>query len=416
MAVDRTLNRSNGFELRVPEPFVDRMRHGDPADPLLLQVLPMLAERMKAHGYNTHMVTANVATTHIFGLDRGFDSIDRIWQDVPAVYQKIHQVLVLVGKPRLRKRIFSKDFVVGKLSEDIEASKTWLQSTMDAVFNRSRALLDTNTARGEGSFLFLNLMETHFPYHIDDTFKCLSEGPWAKIRELYNLYHLVNQTWLTRESGEIPAHMLNLLRERQRMDWQRMAPVIDEFMRELREKYDATVVFCSDHGDNFGEQGWQYHFSNVTDAGNRVPLLWLDHEQDAGRMEDTAVSARDIYGTILRSVGDPDPSLLSLLEAPQESVPVLQSYWYNNRGKTLPQYRHNQIAFVVGDQRYAFRHNRWYSAPVTQADQPEPAFELLDPGVNPLEEALEGAQRMAALRETFAEFLSFSDQVMNQAA
>lgn len=39
------VDRSNGFELRVPEPFVARMRCGDPDDPLLRQVLPMLAER-----------------------------------------------------------------------------------------------------------------------------------------------------------------------------------------------------------------------------------------------------------------------------------------------------------------------------------------------------------------------------------
>jgi len=33
-----------GFAVRVPRGFVARMRHGDPADPLLLQVLPQLAE------------------------------------------------------------------------------------------------------------------------------------------------------------------------------------------------------------------------------------------------------------------------------------------------------------------------------------------------------------------------------------
>lgn len=40
-----------GFALRVPRSFVARMRHGDPGDPLLLQVLPQLAELEHAHGY-----------------------------------------------------------------------------------------------------------------------------------------------------------------------------------------------------------------------------------------------------------------------------------------------------------------------------------------------------------------------------
>lgn len=40
-----------GFALRVPRGFVARMRHGDPRDPLLLQVLPQLAERDEAPGF-----------------------------------------------------------------------------------------------------------------------------------------------------------------------------------------------------------------------------------------------------------------------------------------------------------------------------------------------------------------------------
>lgn len=42
-----------GFPLRVPRPYVDRMRHGDPADPLLRQVLPSLEELKQVPGYIT---------------------------------------------------------------------------------------------------------------------------------------------------------------------------------------------------------------------------------------------------------------------------------------------------------------------------------------------------------------------------
>jgi EF-P beta-lysylation protein EpmB len=40
-----------GFPLRVPRGFVARMRHGDPFDPLLLQVLPRTAEHDVAEGF-----------------------------------------------------------------------------------------------------------------------------------------------------------------------------------------------------------------------------------------------------------------------------------------------------------------------------------------------------------------------------
>jgi EF-P beta-lysylation protein EpmB len=43
--------RDTGFPLRVPRGFVARMRHGDPDDPLLRQVLPLGAELVAAPGF-----------------------------------------------------------------------------------------------------------------------------------------------------------------------------------------------------------------------------------------------------------------------------------------------------------------------------------------------------------------------------
>jgi len=45
-----------GFPLRVPRGFITRMRHGDPADPLLLQVLPRAAELLDAPGFTPDAV------------------------------------------------------------------------------------------------------------------------------------------------------------------------------------------------------------------------------------------------------------------------------------------------------------------------------------------------------------------------
>jgi lysine-2,3-aminomutase-related protein len=45
-----------GFALRVPRGFVARMRHGDPADPLLLQVLPQRVEHDRVEGFTMDAV------------------------------------------------------------------------------------------------------------------------------------------------------------------------------------------------------------------------------------------------------------------------------------------------------------------------------------------------------------------------
>jgi arylsulfatase len=177
--------------------------------------IPTLGEQMREQGYATAMVTANVATTDIFGLDRGFDELHRIWQTVPAQYKKLHQLLVLAGKPRLRKKIMSKDFVMGKLSEDLDAAKVWLQSTCQDVFAEARRILQDNQRRGQGSFLFLNVMETHFPYHMAPVFRSSPEvGIVDRLRELAALYHLVNQTFLTTGKEHITPDMLEPSRRR----------------------------------------------------------------------------------------------------------------------------------------------------------------------------------------------------------
>ncbi|WNZ56731.1 EF-P beta-lysylation protein EpmB [Microbulbifer sp. MKSA007] len=49
----KALQAASGFSLRVPRPFVRRMRCGDPEDPLLLQVLPGADELEKVPGFSS---------------------------------------------------------------------------------------------------------------------------------------------------------------------------------------------------------------------------------------------------------------------------------------------------------------------------------------------------------------------------
>lgn len=372
--------------------------------------VPTLAERMKALGYTPHMVSANVVTTHVFGLHRGFDSVERIWQLTPTRHAPLHALLALAGKPRLRRRLYTLDFVIGKMSDDLEAAKVWLQSTIDLVFARTRAILRTALARKQRVFCFLNLMETHFPYHIANTFQTSATGVWEQWRELYSLYHLVNQTWLIRNRTYITPDMFRRLWQRQRQAWERIAPSVDAFIQEVREQYGALVVFGADHGDNFGEQGWQYHFSNVTDAGTRVPLFWLYPDRDEACAIHAPVSTRDLFASLLWAAGAQDTDGFSITTAPERSVPMMQSYWYNNRGRTQEHFRYNQFAFVAGAQRFVHRRQQWYTAPITRADEPEPQFEPLAPALNPLWERVDTPARLAYVRRVFDAYRAFSAQ------
>lgn len=380
----------------------------------LLRGVVTLADRLKEHGYYTAQVTANVATTEVFGLDRGFDEMYRIWKTTPAHYRRIHDLLLLVGKPRLRRKLLTTDFVRGKLSEDLDASKVWLQSMAGEVFGKARELLEEGEKKERKSFLFLNLMETHFPYHIDETFRPVHEDPFGKLAEIVGLYHLVNQTWMTTGAQPISQEMMEKLRERQWKAWERLAPMIDAFVEELHTKYDATVVVCSDHGDNFGDQGWAYHFSNVTEGGNRVPLFWLKAGESEARTIDQPISAKDVYRGILKEVGDKEGSF-HITEQPEESIPVMQSCWYNNQGSTLPRYKYNQICFLEQNTRWLNRAGHWYSAPPATHTDKEAPFVRLPSTVNPLEEIDVSADRRASLKKIFGDFEQFSNRIMERA-
>lgn len=372
--------------------------------------VPTIAEQLKLQGYATYQITANVATTDVFGLDRGFDEVRRIWKLIPAHFNNLQKFLMLIGKPRTRKMLFSKDMVTQKLTEDVEMQKTWLQLTHQDVFNEARKIIDQQNAKNQPCFIFLNLMESHFPYHIGATLGMSADGLVNKLRETVSLFHVINQTFLTTGKNHIKPEMMKVLRERQRKSWEIIAPVIDQFAQEMHQDTNNMVVFGSDHGDNFGDQGWVYHFSNVTDGGNKVPLLILPpNTKNQPQHIHTDINTKDLYHTFLKPFGLGNGT--SLLTEPQTSTSVMQSYWYNNKGKTLPQFKYNQIAFVEDQHRYVYRNKKWLWAPISKDGGREPEFEPLPEGVQPLYDSVKDTARRKELLTILNDFSVFADKI-----
>jgi len=371
--------------------------------------IPTLAEKMKAAGYNTYQVTANIVTTDIFGLHRGFDEVRRIWKMVDPKFNRLQQLLVLVGKPRLRKKLISKDMLMQRMSSDLDMAKTWIQNTYEDVFEECRKIIRTNEAKGESSFIFLNLMETHFPYHIAPTFELSSNGVIRKLREMTSLFHTVNQTFLTTGKQHIKPDMLEVLKGRQRTAWCSLAPGIDAFCEEMHKDTGNLVVFGADHGENFGETGWTYHFSNVTDAGNKVPMFWLDHHDAAARTITKTVSTRHVFNSFLEATHQ-TPIGPSMLHQPEASNPIMQSFWYNSRGKTLDKYKYNQICFLLENNRFLLRNDQWYQAPF-KANYDEPLYIALPPDAHPIQDLMSELKTKDEHLKTLENFRKFSSGI-----
>ena len=370
--------------------------------------LPTLAEKLKSVGFKTYQVTANPVTTDIFGLDRGFDEVHKIWQSVPEKFSRAQQFLLLMGKPRLRRMLTSKDLIMNKLTADLEVSKTWLQLTHEDVFEKASRVIAQNEAKNERSFMFINLMETHFPYHVAPSFNFITPGFFGCFREAKSLFHTINQTFLRTGKLHVKGDMLKMLRQRQRKSWEIIAPAIDRFAQQMHQNKETLFIFCSDHGDNFGEDKWLYHFSNITDAGNKVPMFILPPNHSGKKIVDAPVNAKDIHATTTRLCQAEDS--FSLLEQPKESISILQSYWYNNREKTLPQYKYNQLGFVDGEYRYMLRKGGWHVSPVSK-NGIEPSFDLLPKDSNPIFDAVSDPGRQKAISQIVKDFEVFSKKI-----
>jgi hypothetical protein len=375
--------------------------------------IPSLASKLKTQGYKPIMVTANSVTTEVFNLCKDFDEVHKIWQYVPSRHPMLLRFVLTMNRPRIRKMLLKPDDeIFSKLSEDLSQGLVWAQKTCTDLFDRTRKIMKENNDKGQSNFFFLNMMETHYPYHVNDTFELLSTTLRGKLREWHTFYHLLSQTFMTTDKEVVKRDMLDLFRERQRRAWLLIKNDLDAFIEELHKDENNLVVFCSDHGDNFGDQGWQYHFNNVTDAGNKVPLFWFGHDHPTPVALDHKVSSRLIHQSILEAAGFEKQSA-NLFEETPYSLPMLQSYWYNNDGKTMDKYKYNQFAFIEGQDRYVQRGGQWLSAPIITGG-PELTFQPIGAGINPIHELNIDGEKRNYISDTLDKFNAFSDGIMKK--
>lgn len=375
--------------------------------------IPSLPEKLRTAGYKSIQVSANVVTTDIFNVCKGFDEVYKTWHISESRHPALLNFVLSLNRPRIRRMLLKpRDMVFDTISEDLRQGIIWAQKTCNDSFKKAKDLIEENNAKGQGVFMFINLMETHYPYHIADTFSLLSKGLFNKIHEWKVLFYYLSQSFLKDNKEKLTQADLNILRTKQQLAWKLIRDDIDAFCKEMHENTDNLVVFCSDHGDNFGDQGWQYHFSNVTDGGNKVPIIWLDHENPKGEIRAHNVTSRYIQNDILKAVGLDNEGGTIMTET-ENNLPMLQSYWYDNEGQTLDKYKYNQAAFIHGDKRFVLRAGKWMYAPVGTGGS-EPTFEYVENNFNPLEALNLPADRKAYLEKQVRDFSVFSEKIMNK--
>lgn len=373
-----------------------------------------LAEILRDNGFDTYQITANVATTEIFGLERGFNVMHKLWDNIVPKFPKLIDFLVLIGKPRIRKKLFSKNILMNDLSEDIKVGNSWLQSLYPEAFAKANEIIEKNEKIGKKSFIFLNLMETHYPYHIDKSFKFLSKGLYNNYQEIKSLFRMVDQSFLKNEDKTIRIEYLQLLKKRQKESWHLIEKDLDAFVKKQHEEKNNLIIFGSDHGENFGDEDWIYHFSNLTEAGIKIPLFWLDNIDKSAEVISQETSQKFIFNSILKSckIKIDKPISTTLFTQNFDSIPISESFWYNNNGKTLERYKFNQFSFFYKDVKYILKGEKWFALEIDENSEVKKELKGLDSNVNPIYEINLSKEQRGYIQVKIDEFKIFSEKTI----
>lgn len=400
---------------------------------------PLVAEYYRDAGYYTLMVTSNPVVTDIFGLNRGFDETRRIWKEVADRGGRLlYAVLGALWRPRFRDRMF-ESFVNFRMSSDIENLRIFFRAYAEQILETARKRVTELLSQGRKVFLFMNFYDTHFPYHARPRFHLDAIG-LNKFYEMLQLQDIIGNDHMKRLDYMPYDNVIGTVKERQRRAFGRAGASFDQFARWLRQIVpDSTIVFGSDHGENFGEESWLYHFANVTEAGNRVPLLWSRPDQNGRADTAVPISLKDVFPSLLKEIGvrvdalapagapsgtgpavQPRASTAvigggagepwSIVEEPERSVNVIESFWYDAHGRTRKRFRRNQFAFLGEDKKYIYRDRRWHEQEFDEDPGPGQTYQL-SASENAIEEASMPLDTRARLRDLFRAYIEFEKKV-----
>lgn len=319
----------------------------------------LLAERLKAAGYETAAFVANGVLGRAQGFAQGFDSYE-VKSKAPA-------------------------------AEVVDQVSAWLAGRGETPF-----------------FLWVFLVDPHFPYEppsefaklhgVDDVESSFSwrraHGRGVNIEKLF-WGGIVGDQEEKRERALYAGELSYADAETGRL--------LDQLASQGLSD-DTLVVFTSDHGEEFGEKGFYFcHGFSVYEGGIRVPLIFrIPRQPQPGRKIDQVVRAVDVAPTVLDLLGLPAAgirdgrSLLPLVVGARDELARVPAYiesspLHEGFYKTRPR------IFLTGPQGSwrGLRTEEWKLIKVPHPDGPH--YELYDIAHDPHETRDLSAERPEVL-------------------
>ena len=277
----------------------------------------LLAETLKAAGYETYMFSENPKIAERNKIAQGFDTVEHPWS--PAYRERSFKYMLECVPENDRST---------NLTALLRQPRQRNQSLKSAGPCMEEAVLKHLAARPAGKpfFVFLNCMTAHYPlipsreqraavmtreqversYQVDRTawpFWCYVFGRHEYTDEEIELTRLTYAAAIR----ELDSGLRSLMTELERRG-------------ELK---NTIVIVTSDHGEHLGEHHLLDHQYSVYEPLLRVPLiLFYPPAIQAGR-ERVPATNMDIYPTLLELAGLPAPAAMkavSLLRTPTNRV------------------------------------------------------------------------------------------------
>jgi arylsulfatase A-like enzyme len=315
---------------------------------------PTLASLLSRHGFATFGITGNSWMSEAFGLQRGFDRFQKLWQ-LFQTSQDVNKLTVL------QKAQPGRSWLAGLIKQLLQGNP--IKNVSNAAFTHFwsyrrdygasrtlRPLMKWIKAQQSPWFAFVHYMEAHLEYKPPLYWTRRFARDWDRVQKLLRQdqmrmawRHIAGVEPLSEE--DLAAWQDLYLAEVAYTDYH-----VGQLIQALRQtgRLDQTVIIVTaDHGDSLGEHGLLNHQYGLYDTLIRVPLvIRYPSLFPAGRRISEQVQTLDLFATILEIAG---------VEIPLSPSRSLLSSPYEPRSFTVAEYGVPRIPHVRLLRQYGLR-------------------------------------------------------------
>lgn len=352
---------------------------------------PVLAEKLQTAGYRTRAYSANELVGPDHGFDRGFDEFNLRW-DLSGTYPHLfswRDELTGSDGPRDYLRAVLR-CITDRDAATVESLRRAYEvfSYVDDGIEEALGFIPSIDF-GDNEFLFMNLMEAHWPYWGPGDYLTYDADP-------------VDEQAETVLAGDVD---LSPHEDGYEECVEYLASQYVRLHAHLTETFDY-VITLADHGELFGEHGAKVHYYGLFEELTHVPIVVSDGRSGQTHRNDV-VSLIDIYTTICELAGvEAESRGVNLLETEQTDPRLLEFHGFEaNKRSSIIERGHRPEEVDIYDQ---------YLAGIAMQDgyygheTPERFIERGTPVADPQEVLNDLLERLDA-RQTEAETVNVSE-------